>query len=104
MPATGAMFARNPWNTAFGSRVAFADMRGRADRLDRRPARIHRPQRHAGEPGGAGERGAAVQRGRRRRSTPARAMRTTLELPPDGVAEIVFFLGEAPTREEARVA
>ncbi len=26
--ATGSMFARNPWNMAFGSRVAFADMRG----------------------------------------------------------------------------
>ncbi|MGB8328217.1 MAG: glucoamylase family protein, partial [Steroidobacteraceae bacterium] len=26
---TGAMFARNPWNTVFGTRVAFADLAGR---------------------------------------------------------------------------
>ena len=27
-PVTGSIFARNPWNIAFGSRVAFADMGG----------------------------------------------------------------------------
>ena len=36
-----------------GSRVAFADLAGRQIGLDRRPARIHRPQRDARKPGGA---------------------------------------------------
>ena len=44
--ATGAIFARNPWNIA--SRRACGLRRpGRPpDRMDRRPRRVHRPQRH----------------------------------------------------------
>ena len=48
------------------SRVAFADLGGRADRVDRRPHRVPRPQRHARPPGGARARQPAV----RQRSAP----------------------------------
>ncbi len=64
--ATGAMFARNPWSIGFGSRVAFADLRGAQTRLDRRSARVHRPQRRTRRPRRARGRRAAVEESRRR--------------------------------------
>ena len=73
-----------------------------ADRLDRRPAGVHRPQRDTAK---ARRRWPA----RRRSPTPwapvsipCGALRTTIVLPPNGRIEIVFFLGEAASAQDAR--
>ena len=58
---TGALFARNPSNVVFGSRVAFADMAGRPVRLDGRSSRVHRSQPDTRESGRARDRVAAVE-------------------------------------------
>ena len=60
-----------PGTQAFGSRVAFADLGGTANRLDRRPAGVHRPQRHAREPRGARRRDRALQDASEPASIPA---------------------------------
>ena len=68
-PETGAMFARNPWNAAFGVARRVRRSCRPPDGLDGRPAGVHRPQRDTGKPRGARGRGDALQyRGRRPRS------------------------------------
>ena len=99
---TGAILARNPMNPAFGSRVAFADMRGAqcdwtGDRREfigrnRTLAKI-RLRSRARSPL-SNKVGAALD--------PCAAMRAKLELQPGSVVEVVLFLGEAATREDAR--
>ena len=93
-PDTGAMFARNPWNAAFGSRVAFADLAGRqtdwtGDRREfiGRNGTLESPAALAGAAPLSNTVGAGLD--------PCGALRTTIELPPNGRVEIVFFLGEA---------
>jgi cyclic beta-1,2-glucan synthetase len=100
---TGAMFARNPWNADFGSRFAFADMRGaQTDSTGDRREFIGRNGALANPAGLASAAplsntvGAALDS--------CAAMRTTLELPAGGVAEVVFLLGQAATRKAARAA
>jgi cyclic beta-1,2-glucan synthetase len=100
-PATGAIFARNPWNADFGSRVAFADMGGRqTDWTGDRRSFIGRngtladPLALASAAPLSNKLGAGLD--------PCGALRTTLELPPNGTAEVVCFLGEAASTDEAR--
>jgi cyclic beta-1,2-glucan synthetase len=98
--ATGAIFARNPYNRDFANNVTFLAMseRKRAITCDRRE--------FLGRNGGLA-RPAALQRvtlsGRVGAGLdPCAAMQTTLELAPGKTREVVFFFGAAQSDEEAR--
>ncbi len=100
-PEARMMLARNAWNNEFGGRVAFADLGGRqtawtGDRTEflgrngtlDHPISLERGDRLSGKVGAGLD--------------PCAALQTTVELRAGGRAEIVFFLGEAATTEEAR--
>jgi cyclic beta-1,2-glucan synthetase len=98
---TGAMFAHNVWNTAFGARVAFADMAGRQTQWtgDRREflgrhGRLDRPAALSGSIPLSGRTGAGLD--------PCCALQAAIDLEPDETAELVFFLGEAASAGEAQ--
>jgi cyclic beta-1,2-glucan synthetase len=100
-PDTGAMFARNPWNQSFGARLAFADFCGHqtdwtGDRREfiGRNGTLARPAALAGTDPLSGKVGAGLD--------PCGALHTTVELPPNGTIELVFFLGQAASAEDAR--
>ncbi len=100
-PETGAMFARNPWNATFGSRVAFADLGGQqsawtGDRREflGRNGTLDNPAALAGEALLSRRVGAGLD--------PCGALQAAVELEPDDTAEIVFFLGDAATAADAR--
>ena len=98
---TGVMLANNPWNPTFGDRVAFADLAGRQTNWtgDRRefigrngtlawPAALVNGDTLSGRVGSGLD--------------PCAALQTTVEIAPNGVAEIDFFLGDAPDVAQAR--
>ena len=97
---TKAMTARNTWASDFGGRVAFADLGGlqtawtgdRTEFLGRtggldRPAALVRDGRLSGRVGPGLD--------------PCGALQTILELRAGEQIDVVFFLGETATREEA---
>jgi cyclic beta-1,2-glucan synthetase len=98
---TGALFARNPWDATFGSRVAFADLAGRqsqwtADRAEflGRHGTLEMPAALAAR-GPLGKRaGAGLD--------PCCALRTSVDLEPGQTLHFVFFLGEAEDAAAAR--
>jgi cyclic beta-1,2-glucan synthetase len=101
-PRTGALLARNPWNLAFGSRVAFADLGGRqtawtGDRREflGRHGTLDSPAALAEEAPPLSKRtGAGLDA--------CGALQAPVVLEPGGTAEIVFFLGEAASEAEAQ--
>ena len=95
------MFARNAWNAAFGSRVAFADLNGcQRDwtgywrEFIGRNGTLSSPAALAGAIPLSKTVGAGLD--------PCGALRTNIKLPPHGTVEVVFFLGQAASAEDAR--
>jgi cyclic beta-1,2-glucan synthetase len=98
---TGAMFARNPWNSVFGSRVAFVDLAGRqtqwtADRREflGRHGRLDSPAALASNAAMSKRTGPALD--------PCCALQAPVTLEPGATSDIVLFLGETATAGEAR--
>jgi cyclic beta-1,2-glucan synthetase len=100
-PVTGAIFATNPWNPAFGTRVAFADLAGRQTHWtgDRREF-IGRNGALA-MPSGLAD--GAVLSGRVGSGLdPCAALQAMIAIAPGATVEIVFLLGDAPDDTAAR--
>ncbi len=100
-PGTGAMFANNPWNTVFGSRVAFADLAGlqrhwTADRREflGRHGTLEAPAALAGQAPLSGRVGAGLD--------PCCALQTFVEIAAEECVELVFFLGQAASATDAQ--
>jgi len=100
-PGTGAMFAHNPWNTVFGSRVAFADLAGSQTQWtgDRREflgrhGTLDRPAALTGRAPLSQRVGAGLD--------PCCALQTFVELAADETVELVFFLGQTASATEAQ--
>ena len=99
--ATGAMLARNPWSTGFAGRVAFADLGGlqtawTADRSEflGRNGRTSAPAALTGKMPLSGATGAGLD--------PCAALQGVIELGAGETVEVVSFVGQCASVEEAR--
>ncbi len=99
--ATGAMLARNKWNIVFSERVAFADLGGRqtahtGDRTEflGRTGDCCAPLALSGTAPLSGRTGAGLD--------PCTALQCTLELAAFETVEVVSFIGQCASAEEAR--
>ncbi|HLU30874.1 MAG TPA: hypothetical protein VK088_03880, partial [Acidimicrobiia bacterium] len=99
--ATGALVARNPWNSDFGERVAFADLGAgevtvttdRTEFLGRHGSVAHPAALH-GTPGLSGRVGTGVD--------PCAALQRRIVLAADEEIEVRFLLGQGADAAEAR--
>ncbi len=98
---SGALFVRNPWAVSFAGRIAFADLGGRqtawtTDRTE-----------FLGRNGDASRPAALTDGGTLSGSTgagfdPCTALQTTVDLAPGERVEVVAFIGQCATVDEAR--
>ena len=100
-PKTGAMFARNPWNMAFGSRVAFADLGGRQTAWTGDRREFLGRNGTLDNPAALAE-GAVLSRRAGAGLDACSALQTPVEIEPGGTVEVVFLLGEAATAADAQ--
>jgi cyclic beta-1,2-glucan synthetase len=98
---SGAVFARNPLNSEFGTRIAFADFGGRqtsftCDRTEflGRHGNLERPAALTADIPLSNRAGAGLD--------PCCALQTVLELKPGQQVNLVFVLGQAADRDAAR--
>ncbi len=99
-PATGAMFARNPWSEQYGGHVAFADLKGRqtawtGDRAEfiGRDGALDNPR--------ALRRGNALSMTVGAGLDPCATLQAKFRLSAIGETEVVAFLGQAPSAADA---
>ena len=99
--ATGALFVRNAWGTTFPGRVAFADLRGQqtawsGDRTSflGHHGQLASPAGLAGDAILSGTVGAGLD--------PCTALQRIVELAPRASVEVVAFVGQCATDDEAR--
>ncbi|HET9261209.1 MAG TPA: glucoamylase family protein [Acidimicrobiia bacterium] len=100
-PTTGAVFASNPWNVDFGSRVAFADLGAGEVMLTADRAEFLGRHGSVDDPAAlrvAGELSGAVGAG----YDPCAAIQRLVVLEPGQEVEVVFLLGQGKDSDEAR--
>jgi cyclic beta-1,2-glucan synthetase len=99
-PSTRVFLARNPWNTAFGARTAFADLGGRqsswtGDRREflGRHGSLAAPAALLTAAPLSGSVGAAID--------PCSALQAPIAIEPGASVEVVVLLGDAPSAADA---
>lgn len=97
----GALLARNPWNTEFAGRVAFADLGGLQQSWTANRREFLGGATHLAAPEAlqlqrplSGATGAGID--------PCAALQMAIELAPDASADAVFVLGQCATLQAAR--
>ncbi|MCC5973015.1 MAG: glycosyl transferase [Rubellimicrobium sp.] len=97
---TGAIFARNPYATAFGGRVAFADLGPRTDSHSGDRAEILGLGGSMAAPAGIGPAPLSGRTGPAR--DPCAALQRRITLAPGESVEMLVLLGQAASEEAAR--